>query len=91
LRRTPPIAALVGFSGLLIAPEILKEEIKAKPPVCLIHGQMDDVVPYASLKQAGDALSQAGIAVETHTRPGLGHSIDLEGIQTATHFLKKAF
>ncbi|MDX2074020.1 MAG: alpha/beta fold hydrolase [Alphaproteobacteria bacterium] len=89
LRRTPAMAAFVGFSGALIAPELLKDEATAKPPVCLIHGQMDDVVPYASMKNAETALKTVGITAETHTRPGLGHSIDLEGIKTAGGFLQR--
>lgn len=88
LRRTPPIAALVGFSGALIAADTLAKEIAARPPVCLIHGEMDDVVPFASLKNAADALSLHGVSVEPHTRPFLGHSIDMEGIRIAAEFLK---
>ncbi len=91
MRRTPEIKAFVGFSGALIGAEVLKDEITAKPPVCLIHGQMDDVVPYASMKHASDTLKTVGIDAQTHTRAGLGHSIDLEGIKIAGEFLKKAF
>lgn len=91
LRREPPMAAFVGFSGALVGAETLKDEAKAKLPVCLIHGQMDDVVPYASLKHASDALTGIGLTAQTHTRPGLGHSIDLEGIKIAAEFLKQAF
>lgn len=88
LRRTPAIAALVGFSGMLVAPEMLASEIKARPPVCLIHGNMDDVVPYASLANAVENLNANGVSIEAHTRPFLGHSIDMEGITIAGKFLK---
>lgn len=88
LRRTPPIAAIVGFSGALVGPEILPAEITSRPPVCLIHGEADDVVPYAALKHASDALSLHGVKVEAHSRPFLGHSIDMEGIKIASAFLK---
>ncbi len=91
LRRTPAMAAFVGFSGALIGAETLGTEAAAKPPICLIHGQIDDVVPYSSLKYATDALATVGIQAETHTRPALGHSIDLEGIKIAGEFLKKSF
>lgn len=90
LRRSPQLAALVGFSGALIAPDALVQEIVARPPVCLIHGEVDDVVPFSSLAYATDALRQHGVSVESHARPSLGHSIDMEGLQTATGFLKKA-
>lgn len=90
-RRTPEIAALVGFSGALIGTDELQNEIQAKPPISLIHGDSDDVVPYASLKMATDALTRAGITPDTHTRPNVGHSIDLEGIRIAARFLQGHF
>jgi phospholipase/carboxylesterase len=89
LRRSPQIGAVVGFSGSLIGPDELAKEITARPPVCLIHGDMDDVVPYASMERAANALAQHGVKAETHTRPYLGHSIDMDGMKAATTFLGK--
>lgn len=89
LRRTPAIGAVVGFSGALIGAETLADEAKAKPPICLIHGESDDVVPFASLKHATDSLAAHGVNVEMHSRPLLGHSIDMEGIKIASAFLAK--
>ena len=89
LRRAPAIAALVGFSGALIGPDYLAKEVAARPPVCLIHGQADDVVPFHSLKLATDTLSACNVPVESHARPFLGHSIDMEGLKIAGEFLKK--
>jgi phospholipase/carboxylesterase len=88
LRRIPAMAAVVGFSGALIGAEVLPAEIAARPPVCLIHGEADDVVPYASLKHATEALKQHGVPVESHSRPFIGHSIDMPGMKTAAEFLK---
>ncbi len=89
LRRPVPMGAVVGFSGALIAGDVLAKASVSKVPVSLIHGQYDDVVPYASLAQAANALTEFGINVETHTRPMLGHSIDMPGIEAAKDFLKK--
>jgi phospholipase/carboxylesterase len=89
MRRTPPIACMVGFSGALIGAEVLNGEIKAKPPVCLIHGEHDDVVPFAAMGHAGAALKASGIDIVTHPRPRLSHSIDMEGLKIAGEFLKK--
>ena len=83
LRRTPQIACVVGYSGALIGPETLAAEIDSRPPVCLIHGQSDEVVPFAAMAHAKAALAQAGVPVETYARPYLGHSIDMEGIAIA--------
>lgn len=89
LRRSPQIAGVIGFSGSLIGAEVLADEAKAKPPICLIHGEADDVVPFAAMKHAADHLKQHGLQVEVHARPQLGHSIDMEGIKAAVDFLKK--
>jgi phospholipase/carboxylesterase len=89
LRRTPAIACMVGFSGRLLSPELLAEEIVARPPICLVHGNADDVVPYGSLGHAHDALKQHGVEVEAHTRAFVGHSIDMEGMRIAGAYLKK--
>ena len=87
LRRPKPLAGIVGFSGALIAPELLKEELTSPADVCLIHGALDMVVPYAAMQMAESSLSRAGIKVQTHTRPFLDHSIDMEGIEIAGKFL----
>ena len=91
MRRTPQMAAIVGFSGALVSAEILPQEITARPPVCLIHGDADDVVPYASLAHATKNLWANGVTVTPHTRPFLGHSIDMEGIAIAAEFLQTQF
>ena len=63
VRRTPPIAALVGFSGALIGAETMSAEIAARPPICLIHGESDDVVPFASLAHTTEVLKSNGVPV----------------------------
>jgi phospholipase/carboxylesterase len=88
LRRAQPLAGIVGFSGMLVGVEVLSTEIKSRPPVCLIHGSADDVVPHAAMSMANAALKTANVEVETHTRPGLGHGIDPEGINLAIQFLR---
>jgi phospholipase/carboxylesterase len=86
LRRTASPAAIVGFSGLLAGPEHLGE-ITVRPPVLLIHGEADDLIPAEALHIAREPLAQAGVAVEWHVRPGLGHGIDPDGVAIAGHFL----
>lgn len=88
LRRPKPLGAIVGFSGAMLGGE---ELVKNDTPVCLIHGEYDEVVPYAALAHAKAHLEKAGIAVETHARPNLGHSIDGPGLETAVKFLQKSF
>ncbi len=84
LRRPKACAGIVGFSGSLVG----EEGIISKPPVCLIHGNADDVVPYGAMALASAVLKHEGLSVETHTRPGMGHGIDPEGLNIAVKFLK---
>ena len=81
LRRPRPCAVVVGFSGALPQPEVLGEEIRSRPPVLLVHGDADTVVPFAALAQAEAALRANGVPVTAVRRPGLGHGIDQEGLQ----------
>jgi phospholipase/carboxylesterase len=90
-RRSRALAGVVGYSGSLIAPQLLAAEIRSKPPVLLVHGDADPVVPYPSLGVAETALQAAGIKVETITRPGLAHGIDEEGLARGGAFLAGAF
>ena len=88
LRRAAAAAGIVGYSGRLLAPELLPGELRSRPPVLLAHGTEDPLVPYASLAAAEAALKAAGVAVETLTCPGIGHSIDQEGLRRGGQFLK---
>lgn len=87
-RRAAACACVVGFSGRLIAPERLKEEIVSRPPVLLIHGDADEMVPVAALPQAADALAAAGLETYTHLSRGMGHGIAPDGLGAALGFLK---
>ena len=91
LRLSEAPAAIVGFSGHLAGAMRLPAEIKCKPPVLLIHGSSDDVIPVEAIHHARMALASAGVPVEWHVRPGLGHGIDPEGLKAAGQFLRTAF
>lgn len=87
LRRPQAIAGVVGYSGLLMSPDILAAEIKSKPPVLLVHGDADPLVPFAELGVAAKALGALGVPVATERRPGLPHSIDQVGLAKGGRFL----
>ena len=70
-----------------MAPEKLSEVV-AKPPVLLVHGDMDDVVPPASMPEAADALTGAGFEVFTHVSQGTGHGIAPDGLGLALSFIR---
>jgi phospholipase/carboxylesterase len=88
-RRSDAIAGIVGISGMLVAPEQLKPDILSRPPVLLIHGTEDDVVPFRSMELASTALAEVGVPVETHVSPGVGHSIGPDGLAAATGFARR--
>ena len=85
-RRAAPIAGVVGFSGRLLEKDDMGW-VASKPPVLLIHGDADPMVPIQSLPEAADALTQAGFETYAHVCKGLGHSIDNEGLSLALGFL----
>ena len=89
LRRPRPLAGILGYSGRLIAPNLLAEELRSRPPVLLVHGTDDPVVPYQSMADAEAALRAAGVPVETLTCVGVEHSIDPEGLQRGGRFLRE--
>jgi len=88
-RLDPGPAAIVGFSGRLIAPQRLAGEKRSSPPTLLIHGDADQVVPFDSLAAGVAGLAAVGIPVEGLRRPGLGHGIDGPGLNAAAQFLMK--
>jgi phospholipase/carboxylesterase len=89
LRRAKPLAGILGYSGRLIAPELLASELRSRPPVLLVHGTHDPLVPFESLADAEAALKAAGVPVETLACPGIEHAIDPEGLQRGGAFLKQ--
>lgn len=91
LRRANPLAVIIGFSGALAGAEHLEAEIKSRPPVLLVHGSVDDVVPVAALPLAADTLEQLQVPVSTHISEGLGHGIDPAGLELGAKALVEAF
>ena len=96
LRRAAAPAAIVGYSGLLVVPPqggpaALAAEIKSRPPVLLVHGDQDDLIPAEALFQATQGLAELGAPVEWHLSPGVGHGIDPEGLRHGGEFLARNF
>ena len=94
LRRTTAPFAIVGYSGLLVAPpdgnvEKLKADIRSRPPVLLIHGDLDDLIPVGALSHATNGLASLGVPVEWHLSHGMGHGIDQEGLRHGGEFLAR--
>lgn len=88
-RRPKAAAGVIGYSGMLIAPERLGVEARSRPPVLLVHGGSDPVVPVQALATAKAGLGAAGFAVESHVSPGMGHSIDQAGLTLGGNFARR--
>jgi phospholipase/carboxylesterase len=88
-RREDELAGIVAFSGRLLEPELLVDEVVCRPPVLLVHGDQDDVVPVQSLPQAAEALQKAGWQdVYAHIMKGTAHGIAPDGLSVALAFMR---
>jgi len=96
VRRSERPAAIVGYSGLFVLPdgakpEAVSGEIKVRPPILLIHGDRDDLIPAQALFLSAQYLSALEIPTEWHMSAGLGHGIDQEGLRHGGEFLARRF
>ncbi len=87
-RHARRFAGVIGFSGRLLAPERLQSETVSRPPVLLVHGDADPVVPFACLREAEAALEAAEFSVRTHVSSGTAHSIAPDGLEQAVLFAR---
>ena len=88
-RREDPVAGIVAFSGRLLEPELLADELQSRMPILLVHGDQDDVVPVQSLPQAAEALQNAGFSdVYAHVMKGTAHGIAPDGLSVALAFIR---
>jgi phospholipase/carboxylesterase len=94
LRRAVAPAAIVGYSGMLVLPkdgppETVAAEITSRPPVLLVHGDSDELIPVGALFHAAQGLSTLDVPVEWHLSQGVGHGIDQEGLRHGGEFLAR--
>jgi phospholipase/carboxylesterase len=96
LRRAVPPAAIVGYSGLFVLPDnaepaVVAGEIKSRPPVLLVHGDEDQLIPPQALFQSAQDLAALEVPAEWHMSTGVGHGIDQEGLRHGGEFLARRF
>ena len=89
LRRAKPPAAILGYSGELVGPEHLAEAT-GKPPILLVHGDRDEVIPLDAVFSSSNALGKAEIGCQYHLSIGVGHGIDGGGLHHGGLFLARA-
>ena len=81
------LAGLISFSGALLTEQNLKQASHSSPPILLIHGDLDDVVPATALIEAQSHFEEKGYDVEVVLEKGVGHSIDQVGLDAARKFI----
>jgi len=91
LRRKAPLGAILGYSGMLAGVETLPAEIKSRPPVALVHGDRDEVIPVQALFMAAQGLAAADTPCLWRICRGAGHTITEDGLLLGGAFLKAAF
>lgn len=96
LRRETAPTAIVGFSGMIVmeegkGPESLAPQVRSKPPILLVHGDRDEVIPVDALFLSTDALAAAEVPCQWHLSIGLGHGIDAEALRHGGLFLAQSF
>lgn len=91
LRRKVAPRAILAFSGALLAPESLATELTHRPPVLLVHGEADEVVPVSRSRDAEAVLRALDVPVEATYVPGLGHGIDETGLSLGALTLQRRF
>src|SRR5512139_264688 len=94
LRRAVPPAAIVGYSGMLVVPETVDPDefaaqIRSRPPVLLIHGDQDELIPVQAIFHAAQGLAALEVPVQWHISNGIGHGIDQEGLRHGGEFLAR--
>ncbi len=90
LRRAAAPFAVVGLSGALCGADALEKEVTSRPPVLLVHGDQDPVVPPQFMLESARALSDAGLAVRWKLDEGVPHSIGPGGLALMQEFLSRA-
>lgn len=96
LRRAVAPAAIVGYSGIFVlpnnaSPDVVAGEIRSRPPVLLLHGDHDELIPPQALFHAAQTLAALDLPVEWHISHGIGHGIDEEGLRHGGEFLARRY
>jgi phospholipase/carboxylesterase len=89
LTRARPCAALLAFTSAVRNRDTLGQRIRARPPVLLVHGTEDTVIPPASVERSAAALRAQGLVVEQHLCAGIGHTMNEEGVHVAAAFVRR--
>lgn len=81
------VAGIIGIAGRFAE---LPQQIPAWPiPVCLIHGDADQVINVTQSQQSHQRLSELGINTELHLMPDTPHTITQAMCPLITDFIQR--
>jgi phospholipase/carboxylesterase len=83
------LMGVIGISGAFLPPEGFGEANLARPPVCIVHGDRDDVVDPKHSADASNLLTKSGFALSYHESRGTGHGISPDGLDYIAKFIEK--
>ncbi|TGX55085.1 phospholipase [Sphingomonas gei] len=89
IRRERALAGILGYSGMIAGPSLDAADVRSKPPVLLVHGDADTVVPLSAYRHAHAELERLEFPLEGHVSPGLGHGVDPAGIELGAKFVSR--
>ena len=90
LRRKETPVAILGYAGGLVGADRLAEDMKVKPPVMLIHGEQDEMVPVFAMMESVKALTDAGLVAAGQAMPDLGHAVNEHALVIGARFILSA-
>lgn len=81
-------AGVMGYAGWMTLPPPSVQSPIHFPPILLVHGAADTVVPLQGSMTAKHILEPYGGAISLYICQNLGHSINPEGLHQGERFLK---
>ena len=78
---------IIGHSGAYLEGPLTANIIRND--ILLVHGQIDPIVPLERMKQAEKKLKNLSSTLETKIYENLEHSINEEGLELGSNFIKK--
>ena len=91
LRRTQLMTGVIGYSGRIVGMETTADEVQSRPPILLIHGASDDLIPVDAMLETAQNLALSAIVAQWHICFNLGHGIDQAGLEIGGRFLRDCF
>ena len=89
LKRKQEINCLISYSGKVLNQDHLKKNICSRPKICMMHGDIDQVVPVSALLEAKHFFNENQYKIDTKIFENCEHRIPNEGLSIGLEFLKK--